>query len=232
MEIAEKKIIGIEKSWAGVSDVWLTAQTILTGVTRWSRYQNTPIRQQNDLQHSYSIAILAKIFLEKIDRYNIPTLDKELIITAFLVHDHGEGELKRDYPYGHKPSNSDLEEYLAFCKRYEQLGPAVFPSFERAYLLQYALEDLKLDFPVSAQMTTKSLTAYKRKEALCFTAIEIWDYLLYALEQDAAKTNDIILSNVLKNHVHRLDDIALQLSGFKQEIWTDEISESLKALID
>ncbi|PKM88565.1 hypothetical protein CVU83_01515 [Candidatus Falkowbacteria bacterium HGW-Falkowbacteria-2] len=230
METIDKVNNGIDRSWKGVSDVWLAAQTILCGVVRWSKYENTFIRRQDDLQHSYSASILAKIFVEKLNPYFFPALDKELIISAFLVHDHGEGELKRDICYGSKPANCDLEEYQAFVKRYSQLGPAVFPSFERAYLLQYALE-YKPDFPESAKAIMRDLAVDNGYEALCFTAIEIWDYLLYALEQDAAKTHNVILEEVLRNQVPRLDELAAKLPGFAKEIWTKEISSSLKSLI-
>ncbi len=217
-------------SWPGVSDVWLTAQTILTDVYRWSRYQQDPIRLQNDLQHSYSVTILAKMVIEMISPYN-PGLDKELILSAFLVHDHGEGELKRDIPYGYKTDDEDVKEYLAFKARYGQLNANVFSGFEKAYLLQYCLKD-RNDFPEEAIAVMSELKKYKHIEALAFSAIENWDYLLYAMEQDRENRSSIILKRVTGNHLKQFEDFAQKLPGFRETIWTEKIAGNFAALLE
>lgn len=215
--------------WPGVSDLWLTTQTIFHGVYRWGKYKETGIRLQDDLQHSYSGSILAKIFMLKIDSYN-PGLDKDLVVTAFLIHDHGEGELKRDICWDFKESSDDIDEYYAFTKRYNQLGEEIFAVLERAYLLQYALKE-RLDFPQRSQVILRDLAKNNYYEALAFSAIEIWDYLLYALEQNQTRANPIILFDVLKNQLPRMNALAEKLPGLKQEIWTEEIINAFQEMI-
>jgi len=220
-----------DRIWLGISDVWLTTQVILQGVYRWGRFKRIKIRPQNDLQHSYSVTILAAIFLEKISKYHL-NLDKELILKSFLVHDHGEGELKRDYCVGAKKPIHDVEEYIAFNKRYGQLEAAVYSSLEHAYLLQHAtLEDRTL-FPSMAQEILGYLFLNKYQEALCFTAIQTWDYLLYALEQNRNNPGLIILPEVAKNQIPVMNDLAKKLPGFREEIWTDEIASLFNKILE
>lgn len=220
-----------DRTWLGISDVWLTTQVIFQDVYRWGRFKHIGIRPQDDLQHSYSVTVLAMIFLEKINPY-LPHIDKKLILQSFLVHDHGEGELKRDYCVGEKLPIHDIEEYVAFCKRYSQLGQPVFSSLEKAYLLQHiGLKDVSL-FPKHAQDILGLLKEYKYYEGLCFRAIEVWDYLLYALEQNRNNPELIILPEVAKNQIPVMDALAKELPGFKEEIWTDEIAALFNKILE
>lgn len=216
--------------WLGISDIWLTTQIIFQGVYRWDKYKETGIRPQDDLQHSYSGAILAKIFMLKIDSYNL-NLNKDLVMTAFLIHDHGEGELKRDVCWDFKEASDDVKEYYAFTKRYSQLGEEIFAALERAYLLQYALKE-RPDFPQRAQVILSDLAKNNYYEALTFSAIEIWDYLLYALEQNQVKPNPIILFEVTRNQLPRMNALAEKLPGLKQEIWTEEIVVAFQKILE
>ncbi len=213
--------LGLEKSWPGVADILLTSQLILQKVWRWKSYEG--VRRQNDLQHSYSITILAKILVEKLNKYfDGFCFDKDIIITAFLVHDHGEGELKRDIQYGKKKNCDDLDEYYSFVERYKQLGEEVFSSFHYAYLLQYCIEGRK-EFPVEAQKIMAWLKENKYPEALIFEAVEVFEYILFALEQDKKGNNKEILLDVCKNQLPRMEKLARDLPGFKEEIWTEEV---------
>lgn len=210
----------LESVWSGINDVLLTSQIILRKVYRWSRFSG--VRKQNVLQHSYSVVILAKIMVEKLDKY--VALDKELILTSFLVHDHGEGELIRDICYDNKKTIDDLDEYLAFIKRYGQLDKNVFSAFNRAYLLQYCLSE-KNDFPLEAQEIMKEMRVENHLEALIFEAVEVWEYLLYSLEQDKKSNNKIILHDVYKTHIERMEQLSNEILGFKEEIWTKKVSD-------
>lgn len=219
----------LEKSWPGVADIVLTTQVILQKVWRWEKYKN--IRRQNDLQHSYSITILAKIVIEKLDKYfSAFFFDKDLILTSFLVHDHGEGELKRDIQYGKKVKTDDLDEYLIFVERYKQLDKNVFLSFHYAYLLQYCIEG-RNNFPDEAQKIMSCLKESRYLEALIFEAVEIFEYILFALEQDKKGKNKEILKEVSKNQLPRMERLLNELPGFKEEIWTDEVQALFEAYL-
>lgn len=221
----------VEEYWPGVADILLTSETYLQKVHRWSRFKQKEglkvlRRSQNVLQHSYSIIILARILIEKISPY-LPKyymLDKDIILTCFSVHDCGEGELKRDICYGAKNSFDDVDEYNAFVKRYKHLGSDVFKTFHRAFLLQFCLNDIS-SFPFEARKTMYQLKKERYFEALIFRAAEIWEYLLYALEQNKNFGNEEVLLNVLLNQTLHFDEVSENLPGFKEEIWKSEIRE-------
>lgn len=218
----------LESAWAGINDVWLTTQVIFRGVHRWSRYKDKGVRTQDVLQHSYSITVLAKIFALKITPY-IPHFNHDLLLTAFLLHDHGEGELKRDICFDQKGNGDDLDEYNAFVRRYSSLDENVFLSLERAYLLQYALKD-KPEFPMRTKLIMEHLAIDNYYEALAFETVELWDYLLYAFEQVENGCDPMILSEVSRNHWERLNDLAKLLPGLSETIWTPVVSDAFRSM--
>src|SRR3989338_2259237 len=105
-----------------IIEVWKNVQINLPEVIRWKKYtEKWGGRKQNSLQHTESIVLLGITVLEKLKSY--VKLDNSLLISALAVHDIGEGEIKRDTAYVDKSQAGDLEEYLAFRKRHEPLGP-------------------------------------------------------------------------------------------------------------
>jgi 5'-deoxynucleotidase YfbR-like HD superfamily hydrolase len=220
----------MEKLWPGVSDIVLTAQIIFKGVYRWSRL-GKGVRQQDVLQHSYSITILARIITEKLSYYL--NLDKDLINTAFLVHDHGEGELKRDICSGDKNkkgNDDDLREYFAFVKRYGKLEPEIFHVFHRAFLLQFCLKDHN-GFPEEAIEIMEGLALTSQYEALTFRAVELMEYVLYSMEQDKKGNRPGLLLEVYDRNFPELEEIMKELPGFSEEIWTEEVSAFFEAYL-
>jgi 5'-deoxynucleotidase YfbR-like HD superfamily hydrolase len=220
----------MEKLWPGISDIVLTTQIIFKGVYRWSRL-GKGVRRQDVLQHSYSITILARIIVEKLSYYL--DLDKDLITTAFLVHDHGEGELKRDICQGNKNKNGnddDLREYFAFIKRYEQLEPEVFHVFHRAFLLQFCVKDYD-GFPEEAVEIMDELILTNYFEALTFRAVELMEYLLYVMEQDKKGNRPGLLLEIHDSNFPELEGIMKNLPGFYEEIWTEEVSSFFEAYL-
>lgn len=210
--------------WSDTLSVWLSGQIALPQVQRWSKYcgrsKGGGARRQNSLQHSYAIALLGKILYHKIRPYIV--LDEGLLLTAFLIHDHGEGEILSDTHYIDKNEEGDLEEYNAFVKRYSALPEEIFGEFHRAFLLQFALK-APLNFPESACVLMAELAAQQRQECLVFDAVERWDYVLYALEQFHDRGNTRILVQVMRHQKEHLDRLAEELPGFGQEVWTDAI---------
>jgi 5'-deoxynucleotidase YfbR-like HD superfamily hydrolase len=213
--------------WPGIPEILQESQTIFKGIYRWRVYGNS-VRKQNDLQHSFSITILASIFMAKISLYNRP-IDQALVLNAFLIHDYGEGLLGRDICLTDKVKNDDLDEYLAFVNRYSALDKTVFNQFHRAYLLQYAIDKEKPDFPPIAQEIIASLRASQMIEVLIFRAVETWEYILYALEQHQ-NGHKTILAEVMGNAKQRISFLTDNLPGFKEVIWTKEIAMAFQNL--
>lgn len=213
------------KFWPGIPQILQESQTIFKSIYRWDIYGDN-VRKQDDLQHSYSISLLVSIFVTKIDLYNRP-IDRSLILDAFLVHDYGEGLLGRNICLTDKIRTDDLDEYRAFINRYSFLDQKVFDRFHRAYLLQYAIDEQRPDFPPIAQEIIASLRTNQIIEALIFRAVETWEYILYALEQHW-NGHETILTEVLGNTKQRISFLSDNLPGFKEAIWTKEIAEAFQ----
>lgn len=214
--------------WPGILDVWCSGQILLPDVIRWFKHvkdEQFQVRKQNCLQHSYSVCISTIILTSILKRYM--DLDSELILTCFVVHDHGEGETKKDTMYINKTVTRDVQEYLAFEKRFKNLSEDVFKPLQKAFLLQFCLEPSD-SFPEEAQKVMQELAKDNYNEALVFELIERWDYILYALEQYNKFQNEKILVHVLRSHMSRLSEIADIFPGFKKEIWKDEVVEKFK----
>ncbi len=202
--------------------IWSSGQTQLPRVVRWLPFhERQGTRRQDTLQHTYSLAIFTSVFLERVRPF-LAHLDEGLIMQAILLHDHGEGELGRDVLHPNKTGNQDLAEYEAFRKRFQPVKE--FRSLHEAYLLQYSLGDHH-HFPDEAQIILRRLAKRKLSEARAFSAIEAFDYLLYAVEQYVELGNKDILAHVLGNVGPRLDNMARLVLGFAEGFWTHEFKD-------
>lgn len=195
-------------------DVWVSSQLGLPAVTRWSKYVDAGrTRKQDSLQYSYGVAVLRKIFVERMRPY--PKLGGELIVTALLLHDHGEGELGRDTLSVDKTDRGDLDEHFAFRKR---LGPErleAFGALHAARLLQFVSRS-RDGLPEDARRVVDAPAAAKRWEAQAFDALERWGFLLFAPEQYLERGNEVILTRVLRNRAPKLDRRAREPYGFRE----------------
>lgn len=208
--------------WLRIVDVWHSGQVLLPGVLRWSKYVERAegARRQDSLQHSFSLTLLAKILIERLRPH--VTLDSELLLTAALVHDMGEGEIGQDTLYIDKSVERDLREYQAFVSRFTQLPNAELEAFCRAFLLQFALKSPK-GFPPAACAIMDELARTRRTEALAFEALERWDYVLYALEQYRERENAMILVQTLRHQIPHLRALAIELPGFGTAIFNEGV---------
>jgi 5'-deoxynucleotidase YfbR-like HD superfamily hydrolase len=222
----------VEKVWLEIIDVWRSGQVQLPKVQRWKKYDKpkdgSKVRKQNSLQHSYSITVLGRIFCLKLDRF--VKLNVSMMLTAWLLHDHGEGEIQKDTLYIDKTDQGDLDEYLAFRKRFSQLGSDEYDQLEKAFLLQFAAKSFQ-NFPEHAQHQMRYLLRNCSNEVYAFEAVERWDYLLYAIEQYQKFGNEKILVQVLRHQIHHLDRLTSSLPGFGEIIWTEEVRVTLSKFL-
>lgn len=214
---------GVPSAYLPLLDAWRAPQVGLPEVLRWKKYieKDQGVRPQNSLQHSHAITLLGAMVVEQLRPY--VQLDFGLLMTALAVHDVGEGEIGKDTLYIDKTTAGDLEEYSAFCHRYEPLGGLVFDLLHRAFLLQFALKNPEC-FPPTARALMREIAGVNRMEALAFDAVERWDYLLYALEQYHERGNEKILVQTLRGQIGHLNRLADDLPGFGKAIWKKEIS--------
>lgn len=209
--------------WFPVLGPWLSIQTKLKKVIRWEKYigKDNGIRIQNSGEHSLSLALLGIQVLGELSPY--VALDEGFVLSALVVHDFGEGEIGKDTLYANKSPSRDVEEYLAFRESFESNSNGQFHLFHRAFLLQFASDSPSTIFPDDAQVIMKDLMTKYPMEVLAFRAIEIWDYLYFAFEQYARRGNSTILVQTLRHQFERLDDLAENLPGFREQIWTRDI---------
>lgn len=217
--------------WENCLSVWSSVQIDMPKVIRWTRYIEhfKEIRRQNCLQHTFAISMIADMIMIMLEPY--VKLDKFLLNRAFAVHDIGEGELNRDVPYVDKKECHDLQEYNAFCRRFEKLPESIFDAYHRAFLLQFCLENPD-SFPPEARTVMAELARTKKMEALAFEAIEHWDYFLYALEQYKQTGNGYVLHIVLHVNIVLFDKLIKELPGLKELFWNDMISDWCKTFYD
>lgn len=211
--------------------VW-KSQELLPQVLRWGRYlkEGERIHRQCLAQHVWGVQLVAAAVVHAVREHTV--LDSSLLLHAFLVHDHGEAELGRDHCAPVKRAEHDLEEYHAFVQRFGLLDEATFHMFRRAFLLQFVLPGKDELLPQCARLVTAELRETHYREAVAFRLIELLDYLAYAMAQWFGRNNYRILADVIESSRTEIDDLALQLPGFRETVWTDAYREDLFAFAD
>lgn len=205
-----------------VIEVMQSAEEKLPKVRRWGAYfEKGRCREQNSLQHSYSITWLVDFVLDYIGPI-LPTLDRDLLLKCAMVHDHGEGEIGYDTLDHQKNSRTELEEYEAFVDRYSVLPVNAFEARQRAFLLQFCLQKDISHFPAYVQNLITDLKNSRLMEARLFRAIECFDYVLYALAQFDQQQNKFLLVGVLYGQKDFLRIAAQTIPGFRV-FWSEEI---------
>lgn len=212
-------------------NVWKSGQTCLPKVIRWEKYlQLGSIRQQDCLAHSYSITFAGSFLRFKLAPF-ICRFNWQLFMDCLLVHDHGEGELGSDVLYHFKTQDHDLQEYLAFKKRFQQLGKEAYAYYERAFLLQFCLKNPE-NFPKDAREIMAGLAEKYSMEALLFEAVERWDCVLFAWEQYQDSNNKFLLAGVLHSQFARLCELCGLIPGFGQEILPPDVRKEWQRFLE
>ena len=213
-------------------------QTNLDSVIRWSTWQapELPVkgRLQNTLQHTHGIVLLAHLAIARLRPYE-SIQDPEFLLLAFLVHDHGEGEIGYDTLDPQKTAKSEAFECDAFLAALEshEIDPDLCERIRRAYLLQFVTktDGQRAELSPAAQAIVAELMETHRGEALLFAALEQLDYVFYAMEAHDAGV-DRILREVLERQLPHLERAAQSIPGFREELWTEECSELARAHIN
>jgi hypothetical protein len=221
------------EEWVFILDAWMKPQVLMSEVVRWGSYLQTnggaSIRRQNTLQHTHSLWFMADLLLFKLSGY--VQLDEVLIMRACHYHDVGESLCGFDVPYAFKNTEQDLNEYLAFCDLHSKLDEEFFMKTKKAFLLQFAGKDMA-GFPDEALKIMELLNEQNRYEVLFFEALERLEYFFYPLEHCLdGKDHLVLLKSVVENQCPSLDRLADSLPGFKETMWTPEISAKFKSLL-
>lgn len=257
MHRRRKKIVTqlvLDANTLAILDVWQSGQVLCQNVVRWG--PNSDIeglgRKQSVLQHLYSIQVLARIFRSKLRlhlRAHVASLCAEeadeflpswdTIFDCLLFHDHGEGELYAQQGFDLGPEQQDdgmaaVREDAALAARVSQLGDPPAREFIFRSRLQFVPSDKEL--PDSAPELLRDDQSILRKyyglEGKIFEAIERYDYLLYAFEhRDDPAVGPKKILKVLFRHVGRLSDLAREIPGFREEIWTHELEHACSAFV-
>ncbi|MBL7058547.1 hypothetical protein ISS03_04365 [Patescibacteria group bacterium] len=206
--------------WKEELRIWSQGQISMESVCRWSRFERTGIRRQTNLAHTHGLTTLGIILLEKLKPHI--QIDDLLVIEALHIHDISEGILQRDISALAKVSQHDLEEYEAFEREFSILEEAVYNRLRKAFLLQFVLKDYSW-LPPNIQSLVCVLKESYYMEAKVLRSLELWDYFMFGLEQYSLRKNPDILVSVVKTNIVELSNIANQIPGFCEEVWTKEV---------
>lgn len=226
----------VDEKLPGIIDIMNFAETKLQKIKRWLRivkekpwYIFKRGRQQNVLQHSYSLGLLGENILimieDKLDR----PLDSRILQLCFKIHDWGEPLLERDVCALDKKNSDDADEYVAFFKKIKDLPEKIQEKYKEAFLLQFCFNSNTSYFPVEAIAIMERLWLEKRDEAIFFKAIENLEYLLFSIEQAIKKEDFDYYITVCRNQFEKLDSFSNLLPALKL-IWDDEFKKNLRAI--
>lgn len=184
--------------------IWTHLQTILQRVYRWKRFRevNPDLRKQDLNQHSLSLTFLGATFLPRfVPYFGTDLIDTSTLLTCFVVHDVGEGLLKRDVSLTEKGVRHDVAEYVAFRDLINGLPLEVQAELKRAFLLQFVVDKEKwCSFDDEACEILRVLSTTHWNEAVLFTVVEHYDYLMYMIESYNAG-DSYILYEALKTEI-------------------------------
>lgn len=219
----------------GFVQIWSACQTLLPRVVRWGRFLKEITvhprpRKQNTLQHSHSLVLAASVLAERLLPYS-PEVDCHLFLSAVATHDHGEGYRLRDTQLPDKCPEDDADEFVKYMAGISAVDDRTRNFLTRAFLLQHALHGSEhhAAFPEFAQSILWELSQTSEMEALWFGAVENYDYVLYALEQHDRGVP--LFDAVIRKHIDTLNGYAEKIPGFREEIWTLELSQEFSDLV-
>jgi len=211
--------------------IWKSSQTDLLEVIRWKPYLEDKIgknmRKQSTLEHTHSFSLFAGTIAQMLDPFIFEKtgkhLDLLLLEYAFKWHDHSEGLKGKDIPAPLKRDEDDVQEYHIFMNHIEDLPKQVKEKYEKAFLLQFALNDNKL-FPKEAKYIMENILKKDYfYEVLIFTALEKYEYLFYPIEMEA--NHDHLLTWVLRRQITGYQIYAEILPGFREILFSRELEQ-------
>ncbi len=168
-----------------ILEIW-QIQSEFSKITRWKTSLEKPggenLRRQTCTEHVLSVELAARIITDTYVSITGKEVDRALILDAFHFHDYGEPLKGRDLSALTKKDTDDLDEYLAFMDFIVNQREPLFSNYQRAFLLQFCLENPEC-FPPEAREIMTDLRKNKHLEAVMFKFIEKMDYVLYAIEQ-------------------------------------------------
>lgn len=182
--------------WSNIRKVTLR----LSDCHRWGQFKRS--YRQTSFEHSYQIALLAGALAKRENKIGKNLIDVGQIVLHALVHDWGEG-ITGDLTYEFK--NHPLIKQM-------------YTHIERQ-----ATHEFINDFPI---IKHELLTAYELKEGAVeqefFAAIELLDYMLYAVAEYDEGNSEFV--KVFQRQHTKLLSVASQFPSIA-EIYTTEVAQ-------
>lgn len=219
-------------------DLVKSIETGLSEVIRWKKYTIEGAEIENDLQHSYSAALLAVIVIEAFEAEGWH-LGKNAyrILACTLVHDIGEIN-SGDTHYINKTAKKDLHEIRSFEGIIDNLPNKIKNNIFDIFLTQFRsdnsrlLQSSGLDDPSNKIISNHSDNG--QMDAKIFEAIERYGYVLYAFYNYKRKedyNSEKLLIQVLRNQHRDLCRIANEFGPFKKYFYPQNIQECITNLL-
>lgn len=206
--------------------LWENAQRPMTEIVRWS---NFPEYGQTLVEHSNSVPLVALWVTTRLSE--VVKIDTLKVVTALMVHDHGEPLAGGDVLYYEKKSSDDLAEWVGFRAMVDDWRLSSFRKVvEDAFLLQFCRNTNVSIFDVKTQKRIQKLQQEYKLEAAVFDFVERIDYLLSASigsKQGLRNSKETMMAGTLRNQTGKIEGLVKEFPEFKI-IWTPELKSWLQ----
>ena len=213
-------------SFMAFKQIWNNAQSPMSEIVRWS---NFPDYGQTLVEHSNSVPLVG---LWVMSHFSTETeINQMLVLTALMVHDHGEPLANGDSVYEEKKPTDDLYEWTAFRDIVSDQSLQPFSVvIEEAFLLQFC-RNSEIDlFNESTKRRIQGLQEEYPLEAAVFEFVERIDYFLSASagrEAGIRNQEEEMMEHTFKNQAHKLDALVEEFP-ILGSVWTPGLKSWLQ----
>jgi 5'-deoxynucleotidase YfbR-like HD superfamily hydrolase len=211
------------QSFLSFRSLWSNAQEPMSAITRWGKF---PRYGQTLTEHSNSVPLVGWWVMSKLPHDVFVELNRELVLLALMVHDHGEPRHRGDVPYDDKRKIDDLLEWNAFKSMVRHYTLSPFREMvEDAFLLQFCRNSEICQFLKVDQDRIRDLQQTFAREAAVFEFTERIDYFLSAsIGKENGIHNDVetMMEGTLRNQTEPMAKLVDEFPMF-EVIWTSEL---------
>lgn len=220
-------------------DLVKSIETGLSEVIRWKKYTIEGAEIENDLQHSYSAALLAVVIIEafEVEGWHLGK-NAYRILACTLVHDIGEINTG-DTHYINKTAKKDLHEIRSFAEIIDNLPNNIKNNIFDIFLTQFRSDNSRLLHSSGLDDLSKEVISNHGSigqiDAKLFEAIERYGYVLYAFynyKKNKDFNSEKLLIQVLRNQHRELCRIANEFGPFKKYFYPQNIQDCITKLLE
>ena len=213
---------------------WENAQEPMARELRWET--NFPHYGQSLCMHANSVPLTMRELLEFFRPFR-SGWNELLLITAILVHDHGEPLSGGDEDIESQTKHKAVREWHGFAEMIQDYPESIKQMYLSAFALQYAIKDCD-DLPVYALAHVEHHREFHMDEAWFFDFVECIDYFRSArvgARRNLRHVKPEMNKQGMFEHVHsernltRIDRACDNLPVLR-EFWTPQLQADFAAV--